>query len=169
LCPPSPERTGPRSTTIRFLPLPRSSANTSGRGGSDGMGRSCLVSTSRTLRRPSGTATGGGGRQWRRRDCHQEKGRGARGRHGALQPHDVDGSRLHRLAHRPARMQDLMHSNVERNFGTSLSSGTRSSHATCCGGASSPTTPEHHTTSSLGPTSSHCHTTRWRSPGHSTH
>jgi hypothetical protein len=67
---------------------------------------------------------GGGRRQWRRwrrRDCHQEKGRGAGGRHGALWPRDVDGSRLHHLAHQPARMQDLMRSNVECNFGTSLS------------------------------------------------
>ncbi len=30
---------------------------------------------------------------------------------------------MHHLAHQPAQMQDLMHSNVERNFGTSLSSG----------------------------------------------
>ena len=40
-----------------------------------------------------------------------------------LRPHDVDVSRLHHLAHQPARMQDLMCSNVEHNFGTSLSSG----------------------------------------------
>jgi hypothetical protein len=46
---------------------------------------------------------GRGGRGWRRRDCRKEEGRGARGWHGALRPHDVDGSGLHRLAHRPAR------------------------------------------------------------------
>jgi hypothetical protein len=89
-------------------------------------GRSCSESTSRASRQPSGMAMGRGGRrwrQWRRQDCHQEKGCGAQGRHGALRPHDVDGSRLHRLAHQPARMQDLMCSNFERNFGMSMSLG----------------------------------------------
>jgi hypothetical protein len=49
-----------------------------------------------------------GGRQWQwwlwwqRQDCRKEEGCGARGQHRTLQPCDVDGSGLHRLAHQPA-------------------------------------------------------------------
>jgi hypothetical protein len=50
---------------------------------------------------------GRGGQRWQRlwrRDCRQEEGHRDRGRHGALRPHGVNGSRLHHLAHQPAQI-----------------------------------------------------------------